>query len=75
MRLYGERVTAQRMLLLNQVELDPGCGVFELESPLFLMEGDQLWVEGHAVVVARSSGAVERPAGGYAYWNRRWRLI
>ena len=45
MRLHGDRVTAPRMLLLNNIALDPGCYVFELERPLFLNEGGQVWQE------------------------------
>ncbi len=61
-RLDGARVTARRMLLLSQVEFDPGCYVFELDEPLFLAPGDQLRAENGSVVVQRTSGAVERPS-------------
>ncbi|MGX9885427.1 hypothetical protein [Streptomyces sp. NPDC002276] len=75
MRLYGERVTAPRMLLLDHIAFDPGCHVFELAEPLFLDQGDQVWRESDSVVVARVGGTVERPAGGLVTWNRRWRLV
>lgn len=73
--LTGERVSAPRMLLLNRVDFEPGCSVFELEQPLFLRAGDQLWAEDDRVVVERTSGDRERPAGGMASVYRRWRLL
>ncbi len=73
--LTGERVTAPRMLLLNGVDFEPGCSVFELEQPLFLRTGDRLWAEDGGVVVERASGDRERPAGGMACVCRRWRLL
>jgi hypothetical protein len=63
------------MLLLNRVNFEPGCSVFELERPLFLRTGDQLWAEDGRVVVERASGDRERPAGGMASVYRRWRLL
>lgn len=63
MILSGERVTAPRMLLLNQVDVVRSCAVFALEQPLFLNAGDELWFEDGEVVVQRVSGRLERPAG------------
>ncbi|MFI1585093.1 hypothetical protein [Embleya sp. NPDC020630] len=68
-------MTAPRMLLLNRVDFEPGCSVFELEQPLFLHAGDRLWTEDDGVVVERASGDRERPAGGMARVYRRWRLL
>ncbi|MFE2867167.1 hypothetical protein [Embleya sp. NPDC059259] len=75
MILTGEHVTAPRMLLLNRVDFEPGCSVFELERPLFLRAGDRLWAEDGRVVVECASGDRERPAGGMACVCRRWRLL
>ncbi|WP_406292188.1 hypothetical protein [Embleya sp. NBC_00896] len=71
----GERVKAPRMLLLNEVDFEPGCSVFELERPLFLRAGDRLWAEDDTIVVERASGDRERAAGGMACVCRRWRLL
>jgi len=52
------------MLLLNRVDFEPGCYVFVLDQPLFLMPGDQVQAERNSVVVQRAAtGATERPAG------------
>ena len=82
MRDYGsvtlmgdERVTAPRMLLLNEIDFVPRCLVFELEQPLFLETGDQLWAQDGEVVVERVSGRRERPAGGMAAVCRSWRRL
>ena len=71
----GERVTAPRMLLLNEVDFVPGCLVFELEHPLFLDTGDRLWAEDGGVVVERVSGRLEHPCGGMAAVRRSWQLL
>ncbi|MFF7243610.1 hypothetical protein ACFZBU_06905 [Embleya sp. NPDC008237] len=68
-------MTAPLMLLLNRVDFEPGCSVFELEQPLFLRAGDRLWADDGGVVVERGSGDRERPAGGMASVYRRWRLL
>jgi len=75
MRFYGDPVSAPRMLLLNRVEFDPGCLVFALDQPLFLLKGDQVWFEKNSVAVRRASGPVEYPSGSLATWNRRYKLI
>ncbi|MFJ9843000.1 hypothetical protein ACIRYZ_21510 [Kitasatospora sp. NPDC101155] len=52
------------MLLLNRIDFEPGCYVFNLDQPLFLTPGDQIWAERSSVVVRRAvTGLVERPAG------------
>ncbi|MCF2530752.1 hypothetical protein LZ495_26535 [Yinghuangia sp. KLBMP8922] len=63
------------MLLLNRIEFESGCSVFELERPLFLNAGDRLWAADGGVVVERASGDRERPAGAMATVYRRWRLL
>ncbi|WP_431678565.1 hypothetical protein [Kitasatospora sp. KL5] len=70
MMLAGPRITAPRMLLLNRVDFEPGCYVFTLDQPLFLMPGDQVCAEARSVAVLRASGAVERPSGDWA--TERW---
>ncbi len=71
MMLNGAPVTAPRMLLLDRVDFEPGCYVFDLDQPLFLMPGDQVWAERSSVVVQRAAtGATERPAG--AMNAERW---
>ncbi|MEU3568325.1 hypothetical protein AB0E96_07830 [Kitasatospora sp. NPDC036755] len=52
------------MLLLDRVDFEPGCYVFDLDQPLFLTSGDQIWAECSSVVVRRAvTGVLERPAG------------
>lgn len=71
MMLDGALVTAPRMLLLNRVDFEPGCDVFELDQPLFLMPNDQVWAERSSVVVQRAAtGVAERPTG--AMNAERW---
>lgn len=75
MLVGGERVTAPRMLLLNEVNCVPGCLQFRLEQPLFLDAGDQLWADDGAVVVERISGRRERLVGDVAVVRRDWQLL
>ncbi|MFD7905562.1 hypothetical protein ACFV4G_25365 [Kitasatospora sp. NPDC059747] len=52
------------MLLLDRVDFEPGCYVFNLDQPLFLASGDQIWAERSSVLVRRAvTGLVEQPAG------------
>ena len=74
MWLSGERITASRMLLLNAVEFEPGCLVFELDGPLMLLSGDRLWREDGRVVVERVSGTRQYPSGTMTTVKRAWRL-
>ncbi|MFF2144446.1 hypothetical protein [Kitasatospora sp. NPDC058190] len=64
MMLNGSPAAAPRMLLLDRVDFEPGCYVFDLDQPLFLNPGDQIWAERSSVIVQRAvTGLVERPAG------------
>jgi hypothetical protein len=74
MRVFGEPATAPRMLLLNEVRFDPDW-TFRLDRPLFLMPGDQLRMDGHRLILRRTTGEVEHPAGEGAPWCWRWRLV
>jgi hypothetical protein len=62
------------MLLLDRVEFDPGCLVFELEQPLLLRTGDRLWADGGRLVVERASGARHYPAGSMSAVTRSFHL-
>lgn len=78
MMVNGSPATAPRMLLLNRVEFEPGCYVFELDQPLFLNPGDQIWAEPrkNSVSVRRAvTGAVERPVGTMNSELRVYKLL
>ncbi|WP_158835342.1 hypothetical protein [Streptomyces sp. NRRL S-350] len=76
MMLNGSPATAPRMLLLDRVDFEPGCYVFDLDRPLFLAAGDQIWAERSSVVVLRAvTGSVERPAGSMTAERWAYKLL
>jgi len=62
------------MLLLNEVRFDPDW-IFRLDRPLFLIPGDQVWMDGDRLVIQRTTGQVEHPPGKRTPWCWRWRLV
>jgi hypothetical protein len=74
MKVAGDPAVIPRMLLVSKVRFDAGR-IFALDRPLFLMPGDQVWMDGGRLAIRRVSGHEERPPGEASPWCWQWRLL
>ena len=69
----GERQTAERMLLVDELILsgDDGAGYLELARPVLIPAGHCYWVDGAELVVEDGAGGMKRYPGDRPGYPRR----
>ncbi|GIF91576.1 hypothetical protein Cch02nite_50200 [Catellatospora chokoriensis] len=78
MRLFGDRVTMSRAMLVDDVMIDDeirGSWFVTFERAVLIRAGETLWFDGDEPAIDRLDGTTFRPASTSGPYCWRWRLL